>query len=82
MSILHRAPAMRRRSTSVQAINRRAARILTPAALGLATLLALAATKPAALWLLAWITSFGLVALAAYEAAHLIVGQLARRNTR
>ena len=63
----------RHRSPSVQRINRRAALILVPSALTLATILGIAATKPAGLWLLAYVGTFGLIGLVAFEAAHVIV---------
>lgn len=63
----------RQPSASVRAINRRAAGILIPAAVGLATVMAIAATKPAGLWLVAYYATYALVGLVAAYGARFIV---------
>ncbi|HYS38478.1 MAG TPA: hypothetical protein VEO01_22905 [Pseudonocardiaceae bacterium] len=69
-----RPPRHRRRLSSVQAINRRAAKILVPAALGLATLMGIAATRPAGLWFLAFgVVAYGLPAWIGFEVARVVV---------
>ena len=83
---LHNLPRWPRRrrpvSASVRAINRRAAWILALAAVALATVMQIAATRPAGLWLLAF---FGLyvvvVGLVPARLAHWIGARLCR-NTR
>jgi hypothetical protein len=64
--------------TSVRRINRRAALVLIPAALALATIMGILATAPAGLWLLAYTATYGLAGLVAFEGAHAL-RQLGRR---
>jgi hypothetical protein len=64
--------AARRTSVTVQRINRRAAIILPAAAILLATLMALAATAPAALVMLAYLATYAGVMMFAGWAAHRI----------
>jgi hypothetical protein len=70
------------RSSTVRRTNQRAAGILIPAAVLLATIMGILAAAPAGLWLLLYVGTFSLIGWVAFEAAHLIVTALGRRGAR